>query len=128
MINDLTARYALPLPHAANRLDEDVARLRTILQGVDGLLYTHHRDESLSLDLQSHWADSTSLTYDGSGRVATLTENFGGGNTQVSTFTYDGNDRCSSAVIVGNGVTRTETYTYDGSGLLTAIATSEVPL
>lgn len=126
MINDLTARYSLPLPHAANRLDEDVARLRSSISGLDGLLYTHARDQSLNLDYQSHWADNLAMTYDGSGRVTTLTETFGAA-TQVTTFTYNASEQVTQAVIVGNGVTRTETFTYDGGGQLTAMTATEVP-
>lgn len=126
MINDRTARYDLPLPHAANRLEEDVIRLRTALQGADGLIYTHQRDLASQLDRQSHWADSVAMTYDEAGRVTVLTETFGAA-TQVTTFSYNGAGLVTQAVLVANGITRTESYTYDGGGFVTAMTATEVP-
>lgn len=126
MIESSTARYAFQLPHPANNLSDDVMRLRSALSGIDGIIYTHQSTLAARLAVQSHWANTTAFTYDGSNRVATVTETYGL-VTYVTTITYTG-DLVTRVQMDGNGLRRTEDLTYDGNGLLTGVAATEAPL
>lgn len=129
MIDDTTPRYGLSLPHPTNNLNEDVVRLRTALGGVDGLIYsanTARAQLATAVDTQTHWADTVAMTYDVSGRVATMTETYGA-TSYVITLGYT-SDLVTSVVTVGGGVQRTETLSYDGSQRLTGVVATEVTL
>ncbi len=126
MIDELTARYGLSLPHPANSLNEDVGRLRAALRGVDGLLYnanTAQKRLETAVALQTHWADSVAMTYDGNGRIATITETYGA-TSLIITLGYTG-DLVTTVITNGAGRRRTETLSYDGSQRLTGVVATE---
>lgn len=129
MIEDITTRYGLTLPHHANNLNEDVMRLRSAITGVDGLIYTANANRerlASQVDAQTHWADTVAVTYDVAGRIATITEGYGAVQ-YVITLGYTG-DLVTSVVTVGGGVTRTETLSYDSNQRLTGVIATEVAL
>jgi YD repeat-containing protein len=126
MIDDRSTRYQLPLPHPANALSEDVGRLRSALSGLDGLLYTAQSNLGLALDHQTHWATSTSIGYDGDGRVSTITEQVGD-LLYTTTLTYT-NALITAVQTDGNNTRRTETLAYDVNDRLTGITVTETPL
>ena len=126
MIENTTARFAFQLPHPANNLADDVGRLRSALGGIDGTLYTVQTTLAARLAAQTHWATTTTITYDGAGRVATVTEQYGL-TVYTTTLTYT-NDLVTRVQMDGNGVRRTEDLTYNGSGLLTGVAATETSL
>lgn len=126
MIDNRTVRYNLPLPNAANFLNEDVGRLIQALNGLDGLLYTAATQLAQATDTQTHWADSTAITYDDQGRVATITETYGA-SEYVITVGYAG-DLVARVQTDGNGRRRTETLSYDENDRLIGVDAEESAL
>lgn len=126
MIDNRTVRYNLPLPNAANYLNEDVGRLIQTINGLDGLLYTSSAQLTVAVDTQTHWADSTSITYDVDGRVETITETYGA-SEYVTTLSYTG-DLVTSIQTDGGGRRRTETLSYDVDDRLTGVTAEEITL
>lgn len=126
MIDNRTVRYNLPLPNAANYLNEDVGRLIQTINGLDGLLYTSSAQLTVAVDTQTHWADSTSITYDVDGRVETITETYGA-SEYVTTLSYTG-DLVTSIQMDGGGRRRTETLSYDVDDRLTGVTAEEITL
>lgn len=126
MIDNRTVRYNLPLPNAANYLNEDVGRLIQTINSLDGLLYTSSAQLTVAVDTQTHWADSTSITYDVDGRVETITETYGA-SEYVTTLSYTG-DLVTSIQTDGGGRRRTETLSYDVDDRLTGVTAEEITL
>lgn len=86
-------------------------------------------DEDLTLEIKSVTLDtsnrSMAMTRDGNGRLSTVVEKDGLITIKTSTFTYDAQDRITTAVYTANGKTATHTYTYnlDGSVDVTKVVT-----
>lgn len=77
-----------------------------------------------NLDAYTDRADEITVTYDGSGRVDTVTETYGS-ETRTLAYAYDVDGLVSSVVETWGGIERTETFGYDGSGRLSTVTTAE---
>jgi len=73
----------------------------------------------LTISGGSDVVDALSIAYT-SGRVSSITE-----DGVTTTLTYDGNGRLSTVVYPRGGKTRTETYTYNPDGSMAGMAASE---
>lgn len=71
-----------------------------------------------------HGSESSVITYDGSGRVSTVTEVIDGAN-KVTTLAYNGDDTVNTVTTVYRGLTRVETMSY-ASGRVTGSTSTEV--
>lgn len=69
-------------------------------------------------------ATASSVTYDGNGRVSTVTDSIDGAN-KVATFAYNADGTVKTATTVYLGLTRVETYTY-ASGKISGYTATEV--
>lgn len=108
---------------AANYARKDQANTWTLRQtfaaGVqDG---DNNADVSLvySVQHQVH-TRSTVLTYE-NGRLTKVEEKDGSTVVKTTTLNYDGNGRLSSVVETAGGITRTSTLNYDANGNLTSV-------
>jgi YD repeat-containing protein len=66
---------------------------------------------------------SVAITYDGEGRIDTVTATYTDETQQVQTMTYDVDGKLTTVTSVLNGQTQTLTISYDESGLVTGLVT-----
>lgn len=64
---------------------------------------------------------STTLTYDGNGRLQKVEEKNGSTVIKATTLSYDSNGRLSSMVETAGGIPRTSTLNYDANGNLISV-------
>ena len=75
-----------------------------------------------SVQHQAH-TRSTVLTYT-DGRLTKVEEKYGSNVVKTTTLNYDGNGRLSSVVETAGGITRTSTLNYDANGNLISVTRS----
>jgi YD repeat-containing protein len=123
MIDQKTSFWQLPLPHPGNLLQEDVGRLRTAFNNLDGLVWLQHQGLERLIP-----AETAALTYTVTGQVATLTETLRGGTVRTTAYAYDADGRLVTETVDVANIRRVTTYSYDLNRRLLGWNTTETPL
>jgi hypothetical protein len=94
-------------------IEDAQAQLEALVEAAAGLT-----DVLVAADVQHYEpAKAAALTYDGNGRVSTLTETLADESERTTTYTYAVGGELATEVMVVGGVQRTTTYSYTGSVL-----------
>jgi len=118
----------LGLTRIAEIVDPVVASAQQLIEDANDLINAASNIASVSdVDARTSWNDGATLSYDGSGRIDTITEVIGG-ESKVVTMSYDENDRVSSVQTDWDGVRRTETFSYNVDDTISEVAVTEVAL
>lgn len=113
MIDDRTTHYTLALPHSNNRLDEDVERLRDALNAIDEAIDGVSDGSSVIAD-QVIAGVSGAYTYDGGGRVSSISETLTDGSVRTTAFIYNGDGTVQRETVTVGGTSWVTTYAYTG--------------